>query len=90
MPRARAITGDALFTPVEAADFFGQVSAETLVQWRSQGRGPRYVKVERRLVRYRRSDLCRKAQSLRTCSSIELSKVLRSWRAGANDHCRLA
>lgn len=29
----------------------------TLRNWRSQKRGPRFVKVGRRLVRYRRSDL---------------------------------
>ena len=38
------------------AEFLG-VSPETLAQWRSQHRGPPYVKVENRLVRYRLSDL---------------------------------
>ena len=54
---------DALLTPVQAAELLGlldrrgNVSTETLAQWRSQGRGPRYIKLEKRLVRYRRSDL---------------------------------
>lgn len=45
-----------VFTPEAAADFLG-VSLWTLAQWRSQSRGPLYIKLERRLVRYRRSDL---------------------------------
>ena len=54
---------DALLTPLQAAEFLGlldrrgNVSTETLAQWRSQGRGPHYIKLEKRLVRYRRSDL---------------------------------
>jgi len=45
-----------LLTPIEAAKFLG-VSVETLAQWRSQFRGPRYIKLECRLIRYRLSDL---------------------------------
>jgi len=45
-----------LLTPDKAADFLS-VSAETLAQWRSQCRGPHYIKLEGRLVRYRLSDL---------------------------------
>jgi excisionase family DNA binding protein len=41
-----------LLTPDEAAEWLS-VSAETLAQWRSQRRGPPYVKLEGRLVRYR-------------------------------------
>ncbi len=33
------------------------VSVETLAQWRSQRRGPKYIKMENRLIRYRRADL---------------------------------
>jgi predicted DNA-binding transcriptional regulator AlpA len=45
-----------LLTPRQAAEFLG-LPESTLAQWRSQRRGPLYVKLESRLVRYRRSDL---------------------------------
>lgn len=45
-----------LLTASEAARLLG-VPEGTLAQWRSQRRGPCYVKLESRLVRYRRSDL---------------------------------
>jgi predicted DNA-binding transcriptional regulator AlpA len=40
----------------EAAEFLG-VPVGTLAQWRSQRRGPPYIKLEGRLVRYRQVDL---------------------------------
>ncbi len=46
----------ALLTPKEAAELLG-IPESTLAQWRSQRRGPRYIKLELRLVRYRASDL---------------------------------
>jgi len=45
-----------LLTPKEVAEFLG-IPEGTLAQWRSQRRGPRYVKLEERLVRYRFADL---------------------------------
>jgi excisionase family DNA binding protein len=45
-----------LLTPKQAAELLG-LPEGTLAQWRSQRRGPPYVKMEFRLVRYRRSDL---------------------------------
>ncbi len=45
-----------LLTPREAAEFLG-VPQGTLAQWRSQRRGPPYIKLEGRLVRYRHTDL---------------------------------
>ena len=45
-----------LLTPREAAGFLG-IPESTLAQWRSQRRGPPYIKLELRLVRYRRADL---------------------------------
>lgn len=45
-----------LLSPKEAAEFLG-LPEGTLAQWRSQRRGPPYIKLEERLVRYRRSDL---------------------------------
>lgn len=45
-----------LLTPKEASEFLG-IPEGTLAQWRSQRRGPAFVKMEGRLVRYRASDL---------------------------------
>jgi hypothetical protein len=36
---------------------FLRIPSGTLAQWRSQRRGPPYIKLEERLVRYRLSDL---------------------------------
>ena len=41
-----------LLTPRQAAELLG-VPESTLAQWRSQRRGPPYVKLESRLIRYR-------------------------------------
>ena len=45
-----------LLTPKQAAEFLG-VPKGTLSQWRSQRRGPPYIKLEGQLVRYRLADL---------------------------------
>lgn len=45
-----------LLTPKQAAELLG-IPEGTLAQWRSQRRGPPYIKLESRLVRYRCSDL---------------------------------
>ncbi len=45
-----------LLTPEEVSNLIG-VPVSTLAQWRSQRRGPPYIKLEGRLVRYRTSDL---------------------------------
>jgi excisionase family DNA binding protein len=45
-----------LLTPREAAEYLG-LPESTLAQWRSQRRGPPYIKLELRLVRYRCADL---------------------------------
>ena len=45
-----------LLTPKQAAEFLG-IPSGTLAQWRSERRGPPYIKLEDRLVRYRRADL---------------------------------
>ena len=50
------MVGTKLLTPRESAELLG-VPEGTLAQWRSQRRGPPYIKLEGRLVRYRRSDL---------------------------------
>lgn len=46
-----------LTTEQAAAEVFhGTISPVTLQWWRAKGRGPRYLKISRRVV-YRRSDL---------------------------------
>jgi len=45
-----------LLTAKEVAEITG-LSVETLAQWRSQKRGPRFVKISRNFVRYWQSDL---------------------------------
>ena len=45
-----------LLTPAQAAELLG-VPEGTLAQWRSQRRGPAFIKLEGRLVRYRARDL---------------------------------
>ena len=45
-----------LLTPKEASELLG-IPDGTLAQWRSQKRGPQFIKLEGRLVRYRPSDL---------------------------------
>lgn len=45
-----------LLNPKQAAEFLG-IPEGTLAQWRSQRRGPAFIKLEGRLVRYRVCDL---------------------------------
>jgi excisionase family DNA binding protein len=45
-----------LLSPGDAAEYLG-IPEGTLAQWRSQRRGPPYLKLEGRLVRYRVADL---------------------------------
>ena len=47
---------ESLLTPRQASEFLG-IPESTLAQWRSQRRGPSYIKLELRLVRYRLVDL---------------------------------
>jgi len=61
-----------LLTPKEAAEFL-RVPEGTLAQWRSQRRGPPYLKLERRLVRYRLANL--QAWLARRTVETELDKV---------------
>jgi excisionase family DNA binding protein len=56
MPTASNSRTPPLLTCQEAAEFLG-VPVGTLAQWRSQRRGPQYIKLEGRLVRYRLTDL---------------------------------
>ena len=50
-------------TQSEAADYLG-VSQRTLEKWRHDGKGPGYVKVSRKMIRYVRETLDRFMDSL--------------------------
>jgi predicted DNA-binding transcriptional regulator AlpA len=52
----RSTSSSKLLTAKEVAEITG-LSVETLAQWRSQKRGPLFVKISRNCVRYRQSDL---------------------------------
>jgi excisionase family DNA binding protein len=54
LPKTNALA--TLLTPGQAAEVLS-VPRGTLAQWRSQRRGPAFVKLEGRLVRYRSTDL---------------------------------
>jgi predicted DNA-binding transcriptional regulator AlpA len=45
-----------LLTDLEVAGAL-KMSRQTLANWRSDGRGPRFVKIGPRIVRYHRADL---------------------------------
>lgn len=51
-----SVSSGRLLTPTQAAEVLG-VPEGTLAQWRSQRRGPAFIKLEGRLVRYRARDL---------------------------------
>jgi len=55
-PRPDASGLPLLMTEQEAADLLG-FSPRTLQGWRVNGGGPRFVKISKRCVRYRRQDL---------------------------------
>ena len=54
--QSKAVKPDALATTAQVAAFLHDIPPHTLEQWRSQGKGPKYIKVGRH-VRYRWSDV---------------------------------
>lgn len=48
--------GGELLRPADAAAYLS-VAVQTLARWRCEGQGPRFVKLGKRLVAYRRDDL---------------------------------
>ena len=46
----------ALLTDIEAAAYLG-VKNQTVRQWRSKNKGPKYIRVSRNVIRYRSEDL---------------------------------
>lgn len=47
---------DTLLTPEETSDVL-KVATQTLANWRSQGKGPAWVRLGARRCRYRRSEI---------------------------------
>ena len=63
------LSPEELLTPLEAAKFL-KVSADTLRRWRYERRGPQYIKVGRRMVRYIVKDILAYLHAV-TTSSVE-------------------
>ena len=59
-----------LLTVHQVSELTG-ISVETLNQWRSQRKGPPYLKVEGKLVRYRRADLLKYFDACRVSASVK-------------------
>jgi excisionase family DNA binding protein len=59
-----------LLTVQQVSELTG-ISVETLNQWRSQRKGPPYLKVEGKLVRYRRADLLEYFEACRVSASVK-------------------
>lgn len=56
MPENREANQSLLLTETEASKLI-EFSVRTLQKWRMQGRGPKFVKVSARAIRYRREDV---------------------------------
>jgi predicted DNA-binding transcriptional regulator AlpA len=52
----QSATSSRLLSAIEVAERTGLLM-ETLAQWRSQGKGPPYLKISRNCVRYQQCDL---------------------------------
>ncbi len=59
-----------LLTVQQVSEVTG-ISVETLNQWRSQRKGPPYLKLEGKLVRYRRADLLEYFEECRVSASVK-------------------
>ncbi|MEY8655214.1 helix-turn-helix transcriptional regulator [Brachybacterium paraconglomeratum] len=69
MTDTRVNITERLLTPPEAAELLG-IAPQTLANWRSMGKGPRFVRVGSRSVRYRLSDLLAYVESLETVAAV--------------------
>ena len=65
---------DRLITEQEAAEFLG-VQVKTLQEWRTKGRGPRFVRLGTRMVKYRRRELISFSDDRLVSSTAEASKA---------------
>jgi excisionase family DNA binding protein len=59
-----------LLTVQQVSELTG-ISVETLNQWRSREKGPPYLKIEGKLVRYRKADLMEYFNRCRVSASIK-------------------
>ena len=73
-------TLDNLYFPEEAAKFL-RVEKRTLERWRSEGRGPDYVQISGRSVRYEEKELRRWLAANRRRSTWESDEVGRDSKA---------
>lgn len=62
--RTALLRSGALLPPAAVADLLG-LSPRTLEDWRSDDRGPRYIRISHRVVRYCAADIDAWIQSLR-------------------------
>lgn len=65
---------EALYTPIQAAEYLC-ISEMTLRKWRWEGKGPRFVKIGRKVV-YRTDDLHAYVQSMIRTSTSDTGEVL--------------
>jgi hypothetical protein len=61
---------DQLLRPAQAAAFLN-FSLRALEAWRHRGDGPKYVRVSKRAVRYRRADLMEWARDRLVCNTAQ-------------------
>lgn len=61
----------ALMTEADLADYL-RLSKQTLRNWRVQGKGPKFVKISGRAVRYRITDICAWSENLIISSTSEV------------------
>lgn len=47
---------DVLLTEIQAAEFLG-LTRQCLSNWRFTGKGPRYVEISKKCIRYKKSDI---------------------------------
>jgi len=62
-----------LLNQAQAARFLG-LSQRTIELWRRQGKGPRFVSLSRRAVRYDRADLLQFVESRKCHSTLEAER----------------
>lgn len=68
-PRPASLVGR-LYSPEEAAHYLG-VAEQTLAHWRVHGRGPRFIHLTKRCVRYSELDLREFVQQRTRASTCE-------------------
>lgn len=62
------VINQSLLDPQQAANFLG-MSFKTLARWRSEGRGPTFIKLNNGVVRYSTEDLLEYVDSYRVTAN---------------------